>query len=1001
MVQATLGDVLQYLRITCDTSQAADLTDGDLIERFLVQRQDWAFAVLMQRHGPMVLGVCRRVLGDADGADDCFQATFVILVRRAAAIKKKASLGPWLHGVAHRVAVRARVQAARRQSRERKAQVMPCAGPLDELTWRELRSILDEEIGRLAEKYRAPLVLVHLEGKSYRQAAEELGWARGTLVNRAARGRQLLRQQLQRRGIALSAASLAVVLEEKAAGAMVSAQLTINTGLAATKLTAGATLSATCLSTRASALAEQTLPSMACAPTKKAVVLGLAVLLAIGMISFAFHQAGAAKLPIEQLANDSSRDAGKIATAQAVDLFGDPIPSGAVARLGTIRWRHGGGVGFAAFMPDGKRVLSVGNDRAIHLWEYPSGKELLRFGQPAADNAVDWKAGESWRFCDHAKFALTRDGKTLAVSVDGDIKVYESETGKVLRKLVTDLSSENAPALAFSPDGQTLAALQDATTIRMWDWAQSREIRQLGGPERARSPRFRRNLAPTFSPDGKSIAATLKQGVDGVVTKIWDTGTGKELQSLPGHRLLNYDEAFAPVFSPDSKFLACLLNPRVITLLECATAKPVRSLNRNEVTCWLMFTPDGGTIYTRNSYEHLFSAWDVASGKKIRTIGQHIGNNPHLSNEASRSICMSISPDGKTAAVADGWRAGCHRLSFLDLDSGKRIVDSEGPAQPLLCIHFTPDGKHVIAQGDMGTVESWDTTTAKRVAMHSLAEKEFTWINDVNPDGAIAATQSVPDPGISLYDLTANKEVGRIPSPGDQGRCFFSPDGKTLAVIWPNTQQLEWFDIATCKRLHGFNIRRFDSNRGILHTDKRAPETMIFSPDSKMLAAYTDPDTFAWWDVATGKRLGTLRPPEGTAFQSGAFTADGRGLVVDAADGTAILFELATGKARRVFGKKITPAPTWGGRMDLSSVRMFPCGDASKRVALSPDGKILAHADHERKVRLYDLLSGRALQAFAGHSGSILAIAFSPDGRTIASASADTTVLLWDVAAAR
>src|SRR5262249_26989691 len=146
-----------------------DLTDGDLLERFLTRREEAAFALLVQRHGPMVLGVCRRVLHDRHTAEDAFQATFLILVRRATSIRKHESVGSWLHGVARRVAVKARAQAAARCRRERRATDMPRAQPLDDLTWQELRGVLDEEIGRLPEKYRAALVHCALEGQSYDQ----------------------------------------------------------------------------------------------------------------------------------------------------------------------------------------------------------------------------------------------------------------------------------------------------------------------------------------------------------------------------------------------------------------------------------------------------------------------------------------------------------------------------------------------------------------------------------------------------------------------------------------------------------------------------------------------------------------------------------------------------------------------------------------------------------------------------------------------------------------
>jgi RNA polymerase sigma factor (sigma-70 family) len=192
--------------------------DRELLERFVSAQDQAAFAALVQRHGPMVLGVCRRVLGDAHEAEDAFQATFLVLVHKAGTIGRPELLGPWLHGVAYRTAARAR-QAARRRAREREAVAMPDGDPAVEVAWRELREVLDEELGRVAHKYRVPLVLVYLEGKTTEEAARLLGCPKGTVLSRLARGRDRLRDRLVRRGLALSMGTLVLLLAETAAAA--------------------------------------------------------------------------------------------------------------------------------------------------------------------------------------------------------------------------------------------------------------------------------------------------------------------------------------------------------------------------------------------------------------------------------------------------------------------------------------------------------------------------------------------------------------------------------------------------------------------------------------------------------------------------------------------------------------------------------------------------------------------------------------------------------------
>jgi len=220
MASETPSPLSQFPSPTAGPPPNRDPADRDLLERFVTAGDGAAFAALVQRHGPMVLGVCRRLLNDAHEAEDAFQATFLVLVYKARSIGRPESLGPWLHGVAFRTAARAR-QAARRRAREREAATMPDDDPAVEVVWRELRQVLDEELGRLAEKYRAPLVLFYLEGKSTEEVARQLGCPKGTVLSRLARGRDRLGARLARRGVALSVGAMVGVLIAKAAPAAV------------------------------------------------------------------------------------------------------------------------------------------------------------------------------------------------------------------------------------------------------------------------------------------------------------------------------------------------------------------------------------------------------------------------------------------------------------------------------------------------------------------------------------------------------------------------------------------------------------------------------------------------------------------------------------------------------------------------------------------------------------------------------------------------------------
>jgi RNA polymerase sigma factor (sigma-70 family) len=257
-----------------------DLADRHLLERFVAARDEAAFAALLRRHGPMVLGVCRRVLHDAHEAEDAFQATFLVLVHKARSIGRPESLGPWLHGVAYRTAARAR-QAARRRAREREAAAMPDGDPAVEVVWRELRQVLDEELGRLAPKYRVPLVLMYLEGKTTEEVARLLGCPKGTVQSRLARGRDRLRDRLVRRGVALSVWTLVMVLVEKAAPAAVPAAVA-ERAIKAAVLTAAGQAAAGAIQASVVALTKGVLQSMFLSKVKvvAAVVLALSVAVA-------------------------------------------------------------------------------------------------------------------------------------------------------------------------------------------------------------------------------------------------------------------------------------------------------------------------------------------------------------------------------------------------------------------------------------------------------------------------------------------------------------------------------------------------------------------------------------------------------------------------------------------------------------------------------------------------------------------------------------------------
>jgi len=208
MANSQLSAVLRHVHKLRDAQALEELTHGQLLERFISRHEEAAFAALVRRHGPMVLGVCRRVLHHWHAAEDAFQATFLVLFRRARALDRRGSLANWLYTVAYHVALKARADAAHRRQREREVVDMPQAESQPEEVWRDLQPVLDKELNALPDKYRAPMVLGYVEGKTNAEAARLLGWPIGTVKGRLARARELLQTRLSRRGITLSSGLL-------------------------------------------------------------------------------------------------------------------------------------------------------------------------------------------------------------------------------------------------------------------------------------------------------------------------------------------------------------------------------------------------------------------------------------------------------------------------------------------------------------------------------------------------------------------------------------------------------------------------------------------------------------------------------------------------------------------------------------------------------------------------------------------------------------------------
>ncbi len=219
----------RHVRRIALLGDGAGMSDGQLLECYIRKRDEANFAALLRRHGPMVWGVCRRILGNHHDAEDAFQATFLVLVRKATTIVPRDMVGNWLYGVAHQTARKARAMNTRRNTRERPMATTPEPGASEPVGSTDLQALLDQELSRLPEKYRTVVVLCDLSGKSYKEAARQIGCPQGTLAARLARARAMLARRLARQGITVSAAGLGAALTRDSASAALPAAVAAST----------------------------------------------------------------------------------------------------------------------------------------------------------------------------------------------------------------------------------------------------------------------------------------------------------------------------------------------------------------------------------------------------------------------------------------------------------------------------------------------------------------------------------------------------------------------------------------------------------------------------------------------------------------------------------------------------------------------------------------------------------------------------------------------------
>jgi RNA polymerase sigma factor (sigma-70 family) len=973
--------ILRHLRRLV-AGREATAPDRDLLRSYLECRDEAAFAALVERHGPMVLGVCRSVLRHAHDAEDAFQATFLVLARNAQAIRRPDGLASWLHGVAYRVALKARAAAARRQALE---QAAPAPAPsADDLTWGEVRAILHAELAALPERFRGPLVLCYLQGLTQEEAARRLGWPATTVKGRLQRGRNLLRGRLERRGLGLSAALGAVALSGEALARP------LPPGLAAATVHAALLPASKAIGGAAAALARGALGPSAAA---KCGVVAAALLVAVAL-------AGGALLSPQRPAEAGPPPEAKVAAqapAPPADGQGDPLPPGAVARLGTVRFNHGEGLNALHFAPDGKTVLSEGNG-ALRLWDAATGKELRQFAtvRPSfGDPAV-----------------LSPDGKTLTFlnqEPQGDtVRVWDLAQGKEVRVVPLPVRRK-VHSVAFrnslSADG-LLCAVHTAAEVRVFDALTARELCKL--PLKGDEVR-----AVLFAGTDRIVTVGKKRGVG-----TWDARTGKALRhftheapaehfavSADGRRLAALAQVFRPARLPNRPALQ-IHDRDVLHVWDLMTGAHKHALagRPGEWHFTLRFSPDGKSLFVTSMSEdapelYAVTVWDVETGRRAREFVGACGR------------ALAISPDGTRLAAGDQGK-----FELWDLKSGRQL-SPEGSHRALTETAFVSAADDRVLTFGHASISAWDGTTGRHLGSFDLPPYAYT------------------DPGRSHQ---------------------FSPDGRFAVSFHENKGHLEilvW-DVAA-RRLH--SLRPPDSampfTMAVANVTRlyQAPNVLCaFAPDSSLLATWHSgkEDIVRLWDVRTGKELRSFKGPAvGWAVQL-CFTADGKTLIV--AGHKTAGFDVATGKEH--YSWRLQPLKSRSGGTAVVNGRLIGEDDRiawralavsadgalvacildaggfsrdrvenrialceartgkilrrwsdsgapspwRERIAFSCDGRLLASSDGST-VHVWEVATGKPAYTLRGHRGQIASLAFSASGRRLASAGWDSTVLLWDL----
>jgi RNA polymerase sigma factor (sigma-70 family) len=940
--------LLRHLR---RLTQPVARTDRELLERFTTLRDEVAFAELVGRHGPLVFGVCRRTLQGEQDAEDAFQATFLVLARKATSIRKSESLASWLYGVAWRSAMRLRADLAERRRHERaragarSPDHAPAPEPLD-LSWREVQDGLHDELARLPEKYRGPLVLCYLEGQTQSEAARQLGCGQDVLGGRLDRGRECLRQRLVRRGITLSAALLATAVSQ--------------TPVSAALLKATARLASRPASEAVTALANAVSSTGLTARIQVAAL----VLLAVGLggigLTISTRQPATGN-PQSTEKNQPKAESGQPRT----DAFGDPLPAEAIARIGTVRFRHGNHIGSLHYTADGKEIVSHSLWEGICVWDAATGRELRHILPEQQDriNAID----------------LSRDGQRIAGTLQSfsgvvevsDCVVWERTTGKRIKAI--GKGKYSFPR--FAPDGNMLAIIDYDGSVELWDVDADRSLRSWKAHEGWIGNAL-------FLPDGKTL---LTSGSDQTV-RFWDVATGNKVRELAG--LVSTAGSLA--VSPDGKRLASVVHkpspPGVIggerlgnemQIWDLASGKELRRLSvpvkgfDPETTFQLAYPTysHDGKVLAATGVDEFLHLWDAHTGTELRRMA--LGLNSHG--------MPVFAPDDRVLAVTSHQNA----IRLFETASGKEISPASDAPFRQFMVALTPDNRHIIAPDYHRSISIWDTETAKRTGRLTGYEKPV-WSIRLARDGRTLYSSDLSHK-VRCWDLATRSELRGITLNGKGSWSEvkdISPDGSMLAML-ANQNTLTLVDAKTLRVIRP------------LAPSNQMTFGGVFTPDGHTLIEWNGEHGAVFWDVATGKELRRIE------YREAPVTRDRAGLPV-MVGGPRLSFHAALSPDGRfiAFGSKNRMIALHDVESGKEVRRVEELPDMPDQLVFSPDGRTLAWGGYyDPAVKLLETTTLRERHRLTGHKGGLVSLTFSADSQLLVSSGTDATALVWDLRA--